>query len=398
MNKKTILVLALSFLIPCAGMESGPANASSPRGKSTRRVPSEVRELTEKLYSIDPGERRFAARALGELGEKSVYAIPRLIELLGDRTRLLMGRHTARAPAVSVAEEAKQALVKIGAPAVDRLISALYHRDPLVRGMAAEALGDIKDSRAVMPLVETLEKDEDALVQNSAAQALGKIGDPRAVEALIGVQDHEYWAVRKNAGLALTKITGEAFGDDPSQWKAWWRKRNQPSLQTVVVDDRGEFVAVEEIPIEVTTIEETSAPEETVTEVEPVAGGRKEQLEGSPEERVHVVMKGESLHGIGLRYNISWVTLAGYNNLDDPGDIRAGQRLRIPPPGAVRAASSSTDGRTYRVRKGDTLHSVGRTFGVSWQEIARANGIEEVGRIYVGQRLWIPVKEPGGAP
>jgi hypothetical protein len=47
-------------------------------------------------------------------------------------------------------------------------------------------------------------------------------------------------------------------------------------------------------------------------------------------------------------------------------------------------------GFTYVVRRGDTISSISRRFGLSQQELARANGLRNPNRIYAGQRLWIP--------
>lgn len=49
--------------------------------------------------------------------------------------------------------------------------------------MAASALGELKDTRAVGPLIQALD-DENALVQDDAAEALGKLNDTRAVGPL----------------------------------------------------------------------------------------------------------------------------------------------------------------------------------------------------------------------
>ena len=72
------------------------------------------------------------------------------------------------------------ALVSIGTPAVDPLIAALKDKDSLVRERAADALGQIKDVRAVEPLIAAL-KDKDSLVRERAADALGQIKGARAV-------------------------------------------------------------------------------------------------------------------------------------------------------------------------------------------------------------------------
>lgn len=47
-------------------------------------------------------------------------------------------------------------------------------------------------------------------------------------------------------------------------------------------------------------------------------------------------------------------------------------------------------GECYVVRKGDTLSQIAKWYGVSVWALARANGISNPNRIYVGQKLWIP--------
>ncbi|MEX1018555.1 MAG: LysM peptidoglycan-binding domain-containing protein [Litorilinea sp.] len=45
---------------------------------------------------------------------------------------------------------------------------------------------------------------------------------------------------------------------------------------------------------------------------------------------------------------------------------------------------------TYTVRKGDTLSKLARHYGTTVHALARANGIHNPNRIYVGQRLCVP--------
>ncbi len=80
---------------------------------------------------------------------------------------------------------------------VQSLIEQLHHKNPEFRGWAANALGKIRDARAVEPLTTCLD-DEDKDVCYSAVWALGEIGDTRAVEALIAYlndpeNEHRYW-------------------------------------------------------------------------------------------------------------------------------------------------------------------------------------------------------------
>ncbi len=57
----------------------------------------------------------------------------------------------------------------------------------------------------------------------------------------------------------------------------------------------------------------------------------------------------------------------------------------------VAQAAPPADGPVYHyVRRGETLASIGRRYGVSYWAIARANGISNPNRIYAGQNLVIP--------
>ncbi len=78
-----------------------------------------------------------------------------------------------------------------------------------VRGTAIYTLGEMRETRAVEPLIAMLQ-DPDQHVRQIAARALGKIGDKRAEEPLIGVlsQTSENVMVRCAAAWALGKVGG----------------------------------------------------------------------------------------------------------------------------------------------------------------------------------------------
>jgi len=83
---------------------------------------------------------------------------------------------------------AAQSLIEIGAPAVEPLIAKLKHGEQAGRALAAYALGQIGDIRAVEPLIEALNLNLTATsipTRGATARALGQIGDARAVEPLI---------------------------------------------------------------------------------------------------------------------------------------------------------------------------------------------------------------------
>jgi HEAT repeat protein len=129
-----------------------------------------VDDLIEQLlHGKTWQERRAAAYALGEI--KDPRAVEPLIQALGD-------------PSGWVCEAAAYALGEIKDPrAVEPLIAALKDWDYYVPKAAREALVKI-GKPAVEPLIMAL-KDEDEDVRYAAAYALGEIKDPRAVEPLI---------------------------------------------------------------------------------------------------------------------------------------------------------------------------------------------------------------------
>ena len=88
---------------------------------------------------------------------------------------------------------------------------------------AARALGEIKDTRAVEPLIEAL-KDSDKRVGIFAARALGNIGDARGVEPLIDALQDSDEEMRKWAADALEKLGI----DNPKEYGEKFRRVRYP--------------------------------------------------------------------------------------------------------------------------------------------------------------------------
>jgi hypothetical protein len=100
---------------------------------------------------------------------------------------------------------AAEALGKLGSPGVEHLLASLHHPSREVRLGIIEALGEIRDYRAVPDLLHLL-KDESGEVRWATALALGEIGDPRALQPVIlSLLDPDKY-VRYGAALALEKM------------------------------------------------------------------------------------------------------------------------------------------------------------------------------------------------
>ena len=126
-------------------------------------------------------------------------------------------------------QHAADALGELRDPvAVPPLIEALRGPDWDLREPAAGALGAIGDARAVPPLLQAL-KSQDPTLRTRAAGALGEIGDRSAVPALIAALRHPDEYTREAAAEALKTLTGQDFGEDSDQWRAWW-EQNKATL------------------------------------------------------------------------------------------------------------------------------------------------------------------------
>ena len=102
-------------------------------------------------------------------------------------------------------DEAVEALVRVGSPAVDLLIAQLFDHVPEARRAAAVALGRIGDRRAVPGLIALLREDaRDTWLP--AIAALASIGDGRAFLPLLGLLGDADAGVRQAATGALNSI------------------------------------------------------------------------------------------------------------------------------------------------------------------------------------------------
>ena len=144
------------------------------------KAKGDIEGLIRVLNQESESARRRAMKALAEIGEPAVEPLVRA----EDSGKVYQFDKQV------FQEQVTRALVEIGAPAVGPLIRALKDKDVVVRFRAAEALGEIGDTRAGDPLVEAL-KEEKRYDPRPLVEALQKIGAP-AVKPLIGVlQDGE---------------------------------------------------------------------------------------------------------------------------------------------------------------------------------------------------------------
>lgn len=140
-----------------------------------------VNELaSQALTSDDPLTRKHAIYLLGMIRNPAYIEI--FIQALRD-------------PEKAVRAQATRALADIGEAASERLITFLGDLDWKVRYRAAEALGMMKENRAVRSLIKLLSDDKDH-VRYSAVKALGEIGAKESLEYLIQMDDNNVYVMR----------------------------------------------------------------------------------------------------------------------------------------------------------------------------------------------------------
>ena len=111
------------------------------------------------------------------------------------------------------------------------------------------------------------------------------------------------------------------------------------------------------------------------------------------------IRSGDTLSGIAARYHTTVGALMHANpQIHNANLIHAGAQLNVPGSSDSFQPPPSTSGMRYTVRPGDTLSAIGARFGVSYQSIARANGIANPNLIRAGQSLVIPGRGTTPAP
>ncbi len=88
---------------------------------------------------------------------------------------------------------------------VTKLVQKLQDKHPNARAKAAKELGNLRDARAVGPLINVL-KDADSYVRGQAASSLGKLKDNRAVDPLSNTLKDDCTYVREEAARSLGEI------------------------------------------------------------------------------------------------------------------------------------------------------------------------------------------------
>lgn len=153
-----------------------------------------VEPLAKALRDGDWQVREVAIEAMGHVGSPAVETLLKLLRDWDVRKYAILALGKIRDERVldplmqqlrndEFKDDAINALVELGEPAVPKFIAALKDKDENVRKSAVLGLGRIKNAEAIDPLIEML-ADKDWFTRLTAAAALESIGDERGREAI----------------------------------------------------------------------------------------------------------------------------------------------------------------------------------------------------------------------
>lgn len=147
---------------------------------------------------------------------------------------------------------------------------------------------------------------------------------------------------------------------------------------------------VTEEPTVVATEEPTPQPtvEIVVTPVETPAAQPTAAAAGG--ETTYTVQAGDTLFSIARRYGLTFEEVAAYNGITNPNLIQPGQVIRIPAGGTSVPAPQPGGVRTHVVQPGENLFRIALRYNMSYLYLASYNGITNPNAIYVGQVIRIP--------
>jgi N-acetylmuramoyl-L-alanine amidase len=107
---------------------------------------------------------------------------------------------------------------------------------------------------------------------------------------------------------------------------------------------------------------------------------------------LHKVRRGETITGIAKRYGVSIEHVLSVNQLRSRDKIYPGQTIRI---GGYAAPESRPT--VHKVAKGETISGIAKKYGVSTEEVLKANGLGSRDRIYPGQEIKVHASHGGAS-
>jgi len=120
------------------------------------------------------------------------------------------------------------------------------------------------------------------------------------------------------------------------------------------------------------------------------------------------VKAGDTLTKVAFAYGVTPAQIMEANHLKEGAVLHQGQTITIPAKTADKAADAHKTGATpkqtdvpptattpgfYTVKKGDTLTSIAHTYGLTAEDLMKANKITDPKKLQLGQTLKVPPRK-----
>ena len=115
----------------------------------------------------------------------------------------------------------------------------------------------------------------------------------------------------------------------------------------------------------------------------PAAASAPARATPAPGDRLHEVVRGDTVYAVARQYGLSTRDIIDANGLQPPYRLEPGQGLVIP------------GQRIHVVARGETLYAISRRYDVDMASLARLNGMGAPFTIFVGQQLRLPTPGDG---
>ncbi|EDY82050.1 LysM domain protein [Verrucomicrobiia bacterium DG1235] len=127
-----------------------------------------------------------------------------------------------------------------------------------------------------------------------------------------------------------------------------------------------------------------------------VAGQQLTIPAAAPSVIEYKIRRGDNLSDIAKKYGASLSELKALNAIRNSNKISIGQVIRIPvsagsPTASQPSAPAPTQYIDYKIRRGDSLSDIAKTYGVSLSSLKTLNAIRNSNKIRIGQVIRIPV-------
>lgn len=109
----------------------------------------------------------------------------------------------------------------------------------------------------------------------------------------------------------------------------------------------------------------------------------------------HIIQKGETVSAIAGKYKISMANLKKWNSINEKGNIRVGQKLRLTAPAAsaitnpMELAKVDTADVVHTVVAKESLWGIAKKYGIEQADIAKMNQLDDKNGIKIGQKLTV---------